>query len=70
MINKAIEGAISRYTQGESIPQVADDIGMPRSTLRHELWKRNALRSREEGNRFEDKLSGKSRERNRSGQFC
>jgi len=51
-VNKVIEDAILRYVQGESIPQVADSIGMPRSSFRYRLQKVGALRGRAEGVRL------------------
>jgi hypothetical protein len=47
-----LELAVSRYIAGESIPQIADDLSMSRSTLRYHLHKRSVLRSRDEAVRM------------------
>lgn len=67
-LNKVIDAAVGRYEAGESIPQVADDMGMSRSVLRYHLHKRGMLRSRADGVRLAAKggrlgsgLRGKTR---------
>lgn len=67
-VNKVIELAVARYAQGESIPQVADDLGISRSVLRYHLHKRGVLRDRAEAVRMAAKegrlgsgMRGKSR---------
>lgn len=60
-VNKVIEDAVGRYVRGESIPQVADDMGISRSGLRYHLHKRGALRERSEAVRMaaqEGRLGG------------
>lgn len=51
-INKVISAAIERYCKGESIPQVADDMGLSRSTLRYHLYKAGKTRPRAEAVRL------------------
>lgn len=48
-VNKVISDAVSRYVKGESIPQVADDLRISRSTLYYHLRKHSVIRSRAEG---------------------
>ena len=48
-VNKAIT---EEYQTGKSIPQVADVFGLPRSTVRHRLYKAGVLRSRADGVRL------------------
>ncbi len=43
---------IERYVSGESIPQISDATGIPRSTIRFRLKKAGVLRSRAEGVRI------------------
>lgn len=49
-INKVI--IIGMYTQGKSIPDVASDLGIPRSTVRYHLFVAGVLRSRADGVRM------------------
>lgn len=67
-VNKVIDTAVSRYVSGESIPQIADEMGLGRGLLRYRLSKLGVLRSRSDGvrmaaaaGRLGSGLRGKSR---------
>jgi hypothetical protein len=47
-----LEVAASRYLGGESIPQIADDLGLGRGMLRYQLHKIGVLRGRSEAVRM------------------
>lgn len=51
-VNKVIERAKDRYVLGESIPQIADDMGIGRGLLRYRLHKAGVLRDRKAGVRL------------------
>lgn len=51
-VNKVIEDAAARYTAGESIPQIADKLGLGSGLLRYQFHKRGILRDRAEGVRL------------------
>jgi hypothetical protein len=68
-MSSVLDQAVSRYAAGESIPQIADDLGLGRGMLRYRLYKAGVLRSRSDGvrraaeeGRLGSGLRGKTRE--------
>lgn len=51
-VNKPMDDAVRRYVGGESIPQIADEMGIGRGALRYQLHKMGLLRDRVTGVRM------------------